>query len=127
MIASPSLSAACHTPSRRNVVASVLRSAAEWLERHRFLVAATLFVAVVALYADPAQAYMGEEFLNNVSSRILAPIALFVILGAIVAWWAMPQHASRILYTVLAIVVFFAVLKGGTTVIAWMQNTSLDH
>ncbi len=95
--------------------------------RRRIFVAQCLATVVIAVYAGPADAYMGEQMLNMISARVLAPIALFVIIGGVIAYMVAPQHGRTILGTCIGIIVLFAIIKGGSTIVAWMNDTTLDH
>jgi hypothetical protein len=95
--------------------------------RRRIFIAQCVGTLAIAVYAGPADAYMGEQMLNMISARVLAPIALFVIIGGVIAYMVAPQHGRTILGTCIGIIVLFAVIKGGSTIVAWMNDTTLDH
>jgi hypothetical protein len=95
--------------------------------RRRVLVAQCVVMVAIAAYAGPAQAYMGEQMLNMVANRVLAPLALFAIVGGVIAYMFAPQHGKTILGIVIGVVVLFAIVRSGSTVVGWINDTSLDH
>jgi hypothetical protein len=104
------------------------RSAAHVVSSQRFLAAFQLGIGLaVIMYPELAHAYMGQQFLQAITSTYLAPIAFFVIIGSVASYMFAPQHGGTILKVLIGIIVLFAVIKGGNSIVGNLGNISENN
>jgi hypothetical protein len=106
---------------------STRRRLAAWFDKHYVLVGQLFVFAMVAICPNVAHAYMGQEFLNNVASYVIAPIALFMIVITLGAAMVKPDIAKSTGYVAVVAVALFGIIKLGGNIVTWLQGTTANN